>query len=213
MDTATENRNAERTQLDKQIEQLSNQIWCTRVSRVNAEKRLKHKEAFAEGLNIYYSCFTVILSIFLFLIQNEEINRIFSAISLTMTVVVTICILYYKSLRYADRARDYKSNYTRLQLLEFSLKHITNIEKLKNIESTYCKLLMRAENHIPYDYCKTILESSKSYKDKIDINDLRQISIKYYWGRCWRFVIEAVLIILPILICLICWYFGVKKYG
>ena len=144
MDTATENRNAERTQLDKQIEQLSNQIWCTRVSRVNAEKRLKHKEAFAEGLNIYYSCFTVILSIFLFLIQNEEINRLFSAISLTMTVVVTICILYYKSLRYADRARDYKSNYTRLQLLEFSLKHITNIEKLKNMligltqQSTRC---------------------------------------------------------------------------
>lgn len=44
MDTAIENKNADGTQLDKQqIEEFGNQIWCTRVSRVNAEKRLKHK--------------------------------------------------------------------------------------------------------------------------------------------------------------------------
>ena len=58
MDTATENKNADGTQLDEQqIAEFGNQIWCTRVSRVNAEKRLKHKEAFAEGLNIYYSLY------------------------------------------------------------------------------------------------------------------------------------------------------------
>ena len=213
MDTATENKNTDGTQLDKQqIAEFGNQIWCTRVSRVNAEKRLKHKEAFAEELNIYYSCFTVILSISLFLIQKEEVNRLFSAISLTMTVVVTICILYCKSLRYTDRARDYKSNYTELQQLEFSLKHIISMAELKNIEDTYCKLLMGAENHIPYDYYKTILESNKSYKNKKDEKDLQQIRVKYDWGRCWRFAVEVFLVIIPVVV-LISSYFAIKSHG
>ena len=34
---------------------LSDQIWTTRISRVNAEKRLVNKEAFFQGINIYYS--------------------------------------------------------------------------------------------------------------------------------------------------------------
>ena len=214
MGMITESKNAEVSQLDKeQVNQFRDQIWRTRVSRVNAEKRLKHKESFAEGLNIYYSCFTVMLSIFLFLVQNEGLNRILSAISLTMTIIVTICILHCKSLRYADRARDYKRNYTELQKLEFSLKHITSLAELKEIERKYCELLAGAENHIPYDDCKTVWESKKSYKDTLAKNDLLRIRAVYIRGRCWRFVIEAALVILPILICLICWYFGVRKYG
>jgi len=31
---------------------LSDQIWTTRISRVNAEKRLINKEAFFQGINI-----------------------------------------------------------------------------------------------------------------------------------------------------------------
>lgn len=42
---------------------LSDQIWTTRISRVNAEKRLVNKEAFFQGINIYYSCVTIIFSI------------------------------------------------------------------------------------------------------------------------------------------------------
>lgn len=46
MGMITESKNAELSQLDKeQINQFRDQIWRTRVSRVNAEKRLKHKES------------------------------------------------------------------------------------------------------------------------------------------------------------------------
>lgn len=207
MDTATENKNTDGTQLDEQkIAEFGNQIWCTRVSRVNAEKRLKHKEAFADGLNIYYSCFTVALSICLLFIQDESLNKPLSAFSLIMTVIVTICILYCKSLRYADRARGYKDNYTDLQQLEISLKHITSIEELTKIENEYCNLLKNGENHIPYDYYRTVFESNQSYKKTKD----KWIPVKYCLKTLERYVIETVLITFPVLVCV---YFWVKRYG
>lgn len=212
MDTITENKNTEQTWSDEQVQEFSDQIWSTRVSRVNAEKRLKHKEAFAEGLNIYYSCFTVILSIFLIFVQNEKLSNFLSAISLTMTIVVTICILYCKSLRYADRARDYKSNYTDLQRLELSLKHLSSIGELKDIENQYYILLKGAENHIPYDYYKTVCESNKSFKEKKGEKLLRWIYAKYVWGACWRFIVDALLAIFPVIV-LIILYFWVKSHG
>mgnify|MGYP000837631267 FL=1 len=53
---------------------LSDQIWTTRISRVNAEKRLINKEAFFQGINIYYSCVTIIFSILTLLNKNEKLS-------------------------------------------------------------------------------------------------------------------------------------------
>lgn len=65
---------------------LSDQIWTTRISRVNAEKRLINKEAFFQGINIYYSCVTIIFSILTLLNKNEKLSL--------MTVFMTISLLY-----------------------------------------------------------------------------------------------------------------------
>jgi len=46
-------------------EKLKDQIWKTRVSRINAEKRLQQKQSFIQAINIYYSCITIIYSIML----------------------------------------------------------------------------------------------------------------------------------------------------
>ena len=54
---------------------LSDQIWTTRISRVNAEKRLINKEAFFQGINIYYSCVTIIFSILTLLNKNEKLKQ------------------------------------------------------------------------------------------------------------------------------------------
>ena len=58
--------------MDKEkIKKLRDQIWTTRVSRVNAEKRLVNKNSFIQGINIYYSCVTILFSI-LALINNDK---------------------------------------------------------------------------------------------------------------------------------------------
>ncbi|WP_352416302.1 SLATT domain-containing protein [Oscillibacter ruminantium] len=192
-------------------DKLNNQIWTTRTSRINSEKRLKHKQSFIEGINIYYSCFTVLLSIILLVKQNYP----YSVLSLAMTIILTISILYFKSLRYADRAKDFRKNYTELQRLEFRLSHEINDEELTCIEQKYCTLLDGAENHIEFDYYKTVAQSHGDYKTK---NWTNTVKWKYCWNVVWRKILEGVLIALPILLLLIVywgqcdgWFVGVQR--
>ena len=68
---------------------LANQIWTTRVSRVNAEKRLINKESFFQAINIYYSCLTIIFSILTLLNGNEKNGD--EKLSLLTVHIITYC--------------------------------------------------------------------------------------------------------------------------
>lgn len=183
----------------EKIHSFKNQIWTTRISRVNAEKRLKTKEAFIQGINIYYSCFTVALSILLLVKQNFA----YSLLALMMTIVLTISILYFKSLNYVERARDYRKNYTELQRLEFELSHEVSDEDISRIEQRYCTLLDNGENHISFDYYKTVAGSTGEYKESLWTKDIKR---KYYWNLIWRKSIICICVILPfILLFLVHW--------
>lgn len=177
----------------EEIKRLKNQIWTTRVSRVNAEKRLKAKESFIQAMNIYYSCYMVFLSIYLLVRQNF----VFSLLSVVMTIVLMISLLYFKSLRYTEQALAYRMTYTELQRLEFQLDHITELADTSAIEQTYCNLLQQGENHIQFDYYATIAQSNGEYRNK---HWSRSVRTKYYWGIFWRFVVKLVLVLLPILL-------------
>ena len=184
---------------------LKNQIWATRVSRINAEMRLKSKETFIQTINIYYSCFTVFLSIYLLVKQDFA----YSLLTLIMTIVLMVSILYFKNLKYTERALDYRKNYTDLQKLEFKLsdKEI-DADQIHGIEEGYCKLLAEGENHIEFDYLKTLAQSKIDYKKE---RWTRQKAGKYYWNLIWRFVLKAFCIILPVLLLLLIYFW--KTHG
>lgn len=182
------------------IVSLKNQIWTTRVSRVNAEKRLKSKESFIQTINIYYSCFTVILSICLLVKQDFAYNLL----TLIMTIVLMVSILYLKSLRYIDRAVAFRKNYTELQKLEFKLSHASfDVQEINNIETEYCDLLADAENHITFDYLKTLVGSNKDYKKE---RYTRRTFIQYIWNIIWRLVLKGFCVFLPLILSLLTYW-------
>lgn len=180
--------------MDKEkIKKLRDQIWTTRVSRVNAEKRLVNKNSFIQGINIYYSCVTILFSI-LALINND--NKL-SLITTFMTIAVLIAVLYLNSLRYTDIARDYRSNYTQLHKLELKLSdEEISAQQVKEIQEEYCCLLDSACNHITFDYYRTVAGSRGEYKEL----RWKKIRIKYYWECFWRFLVKAVILLLPAVI-------------
>ena len=100
-------------------ETLKNQIWTTRISRVNAERRLRRKESFIQGINIYYSCSLAVFSI-LSLVKPDNSGQL-SLISTVMSVCLLVAILYTNSLRHLEQARDFRTNYAAMQKLEFKL--------------------------------------------------------------------------------------------
>lgn len=179
-------------------EDLKNQIWTTRISRVNAEKRLVKKESFCQGINVYYSCATIIFSILSLLKHDDTL----SLMTIFMTISLLIVILYLNSQKYLENAREYRKNYTQLQMLEFKIRHIkeNEDEKLEKIEEKYCELLGLTNNHIEYDYYCTVYNSNDEYKNK----KWHAIRLRFYFNWGWRFIVKITLLILPFVIYILC---------
>lgn len=177
---------------------LPDQIWTTRISRVNAEKRLINKESFFQAINIYYSCLTIIFSI-LSLVNNDEK---LSLMTVFMTISLLVVILYLNGQRYLEHAREYRKNYTKLHKLEFDLKGICDddVESIKKIYMKYCNLLESSSNHISFDYYETVHGSSGEYRK----NRWKNVRIIYYWNVCWRLLLKLGVIILPVILYVIC---------
>ncbi len=188
--------------MDRQkIQKLQNQIWTTRISRVNAERRLVKKENFIQFINIYYSCATIIFSILPAANSTSELGFVTTC----MSICLLITILYTSTQRYMDHAREYRTNYTKLQWLEMQLnqENITD-ETVLDIQKEYCELMDSAWNHTPYDYYCTICESKKEYREAIMT---RHICFSYHFGKAWRALLMICLVALPIIVY---YYFGVR---
>ncbi len=180
------------------LQAFKDQVWTTRVSRVNAEERLVRKELFFQGINIYYSCVTIIFSILTLKYNNERL----SLMTVLMTISLLIVILYLNGQKYLEHAREYRKNYTALHKLEFKLEHLTadNMNEIKEIEQEYCNLMDSGSNHISYDYYCTVFESRGEYRE----NRWKGVKAKYIWGTCWRILIKILIVILPFVLFGVC---------
>lgn len=177
---------------------LPDQIWTTRISRVNAEKRLIDKESFYQGINIYYSCLTIIWSI-LALVNNDEK---LSLLTVFMTISLLAVILYLNGQKYLEHAREYRKNYTELHRLEFDLKRVSDddIDAIRRIYTKYCDLLDSSSNHISFDYYRTVYGSSGAYRERRWGN----VVVLYYWNVIWRWLLKVCIIIFPIALYVLC---------
>ena len=152
-----------------------------------------NKNGFIQGINIYYSCVTIMFSI-LSLINND--NKL-GLVTTFMTIAVLIAVLYLNSLRYTEIAREYRKNYTQLHQLELQLSN-DEISKsqIEEIKRKYCELLDSTCNHITFDFYCTVAGSNGDYRKKY----WDCIKHKYRWGCLWRFLIKVIVTVLPIAI-------------
>ena len=130
-------------------DRLDRNIWITRKCRINASERLLSNAKFLDFLNVYFSIFTILLSIFSLDTSKFSETMINSdklpLFSLAISVVLTISIVYASSLGYRDRSAALKQNYIALQSLLDRLAVIDNEDttNLLNISDDYTELLDR----------------------------------------------------------------------
>lgn len=178
---------------------LKDQIWTTRISRVNAERRLIRKENFIQAINIYYSCATIIFSILSILEHNKSQLGI---VTTFMSICLLVVILYTNSQRYLDHARDYRTNYAALQKLEFKLERSDiNEDEIEKIQMEYCDLIDCAWNHTQFDYYCTIYQSRGEYREK---RWKFRVAVGFFWGKIWRAVVMFAISVLPIILYFLC---------
>ena len=179
-------------------DKFQEQIWTTRISRINAEKRLINKEKFFQGINIYYSCVTIIFSILSLLGHDDRL----SLMTVFMTITLFTVILYLNSQRYLENAREYRKNYTQLHMIELELKHVDeqDEEKILEIEKRYCELLDSSSNHASYDYYCTVYGSKGDYREE----NWKNVRCKFYLNWVWRAMVVIILLILPPVLYWVC---------
>ena len=181
--------------MDEERQELSDQIWFTRISRIKAESRLVEKEHFAQFINIYYSLFAIVCSILSYHYNDTKMGLF----TIIITISLMISILYLNGQKYLEQARDYRTNYTQLQILEMKVKD-TDCD-IKEIREDYCKLLNSSSNHIEYDFFKAISNASADYKEKKEWEHKKK---KYYWGCFWRGAVKVFVLMIPMILLWAC---------
>lgn len=143
---------------------VKNNIWWTRQSRIQAERRLLSNLYNAELLLIWYSLWSVLVSIYLLESKDTIPQYLFISFSV-MTLAVS---LYVNAQSYKDRASRIKACYEKLGLLYQKYDSSKN-EVVKPSRDEYLECLDMCENHLSIDYYRAIvLErylSSVSQKD------------------------------------------------
>lgn len=173
------------------IEVLKNRVYTTRKSRINTSERLIKKEKFIQGINIYYSC--VLIAVSIFGLNNQ--SYMMSLLSVIASISLTMSLLYISNQRYSERAQELKNNYICLQELYFKLEELNNETKdLSAFEQQYIELLHSSENHSEMDYIKAQMTLKKaSWKEKC----------KYYFITFLLLLIKLLIIVAPIIFILL----------
>lgn len=187
---------------------MKDNIWWTRLSRIETEKRLLSNLFHAELLLIWYALCSVIISIYL-LESNEKLPQY---LFVSFSVMTLAASLYINTQSYKERAIKIKACYERLGVLYQKCSGILLINIEENIRKEYLECLDMCENHTSMDYyravvrtmylnmtCKKSIEHAKKLK-KITIKPNWYMYIAFYFNSFKIFFFRSVLYFLPIII-------------
>lgn len=172
--------------------QLKQLVINTRLNRINAANRLQRTETFLQGINIYYSCFTAVLSILTLLAENAAL----SVWSVLLTVILAISIVYLNAQKYGNRAQELKTNYIALHRLLFEIEADeanNDTSNFVNHYTKYCELLQTSENHINLDNLRRIKQYGKFTCSQRS---------EYYFTMTLRWAGKTIAIITPVAVAL-----------
>lgn len=187
------------TELDALIE-LKRVVDLTRRIRMEASDRLISSERFIQNINIYYSCFAVILSI-LCIYKDNEILVILSTV---LTSILAISIVFLNAQHYGDRAQQFHENFLELYQLLFEIRAAIrdkDYSQTRSFETRYIKLLKSIENHTQQDFFQilSLKDQKKSQLDKTYKRQLKGFAKLCFIGkRIATYVIKAIIWIFPI---------------
>ena len=131
---------------------LERTVRITYRNRIQAANRLLGTEAFLQGINIYYSCISVVLSVLSLLSSSREVSVWATIIS----AILAVSIVYLNAQKYGSRSQELKTNYIALHRLLYEIYEAvaSNEANLSKLTTEYCDLLQTSENHTDLDYLR-----------------------------------------------------------
>lgn len=185
----------------KALEKLKRVVDLTRRARMEAADRLIASERFIQNINVYYSCFSVILSVFC-LLNN---NIILSVISTILTAILAISIVFLNAQHYGQRSHQFHNDFLELYQLLFDIDTAIRQKQYSNtceLEKRYIDLLKSIENHTQQDFFQTLFLTDRvnSRNRENYTNRLQGIEKATFWGRkILVYILKIIIWIFPIL--------------
>lgn len=189
------------TLIEKEFRHLKNRIKSTRKSRIEASKRIRKKNDFYEKVTNFYSLIILILSIW-FLNQTGNEGIVATKILLVLSLSLTFVTLFINSRNYKERASNFEANYQQLDVLVNKIDRFhangeeLNVEKLKEFQREYERLIIGKENHTNIDFYISNPNNKKEF----------QFNIYFYYVK--TFLKNTMIALYPIILLLIIFIFS-----
>ncbi len=186
---------------------FSDNVWWTRKSRIQAEKRLLSNAFQSQLLLLWYSFFGVAVSIYYLKFTPLNGQNDLAGISWIVYSVLVLSISgFIAGLSFKERASLIKESYETLNTFYHKAKEDNaDIEK---ISTEYEQIMGLCENHTDYDYYSALCLEHVTSNKKIDANTGCRTSLDrcptwYHWlSIVWwlvkRYVSLAILYLLPV---------------
>lgn len=157
---------------------LSDNIWWTRKSKIQAEKRLLKGAFHAQMLLLWYSFCSVAASVYYIKFNTQ------SDLANVSWVVFSVLVLsisgFINGLGYKERAALIKDSYEALNSLYQKARN--NSFEHEQLAAEYKNLLSICENHSDIDYHKALcIEYLSKENPRDSSNGLDRFPTKYIW--------------------------------
>lgn len=177
---------------------LSDTIWWTKKARIQAEKRLLFNDFLAQIILLWYSAFTVCISILE--LKSPATNSYFAVTMVSLSVLILCASLFVGNRNFKERAMLLKICYE--QLSEVECKCLGLNPNLNELSTEYKNILSVSENHKENDFKNALISeylNSKNPKDDLSrlptlFNFLEVLFIKSI-----KFLFVCFIFVLPVL--------------
>lgn len=167
---------------------LSDSIWWTRKARIRSEKRLLSNAFQSQVLLLWYSFFSVAVSVYYLKSSQSDIG---SVSWIVYSVLVLVISGFINGLSFKERASLIKECYEGLN----SLYQQANLDEanIKQIAHEYEQALNACENHTDEDYAIALCQENWSAKNPD--NDLDRSPTKYHIYNFYMYFIRRYLLL------------------
>jgi len=142
---------------------LADNIWWTRKTRIQSEKRLLSNAFQSQLLLLWYSFFGVAVSIYYLSSPTVSDSNIAQVSWVVFSVLILVMSGFVSGLSFKERASLIKQSYEAMDTLYH--KACMSDADIEEISKSYKNLLDQSENHIDLDYylalCSEYLKSDK----------------------------------------------------
>lgn len=152
--------------IPKKREYLPEIISKSRLSHIEAERRLVRYDLLAKRANIYYACWMVLFSLLSFCFPGFQLV---SFLAIALAVMLTIVTVFASLQDYGSRAFEMRSSYLEMQKLWLELDNVLEDEDIDKradrIGEAYVSILKRTENHTTTDFIAGCFKQAESKSD------------------------------------------------